>query len=518
MRADRGTLAAAAVVAAGVVFWISFRLYTGIQLEDAFITYRYAANLAGGAGFVFNPGERVLGTTTPLYALLLGALGALFGAQKIPLISSVLVIAAAAGAASLTFAAMRRLGCPKGLQLFATAAFCFHPQLAWMCTSGMETPLVLLFMAWALHAAASRRWAWAAIASALLVLTRIDGLIWAAAIFLIALAEDRRAAARGAVLASLLLLPWVLFAFAYFGSPLPHSVIAKRAIGRPVDIASARHVEAFAAWALPFLGASSPFGWPAGLLFAAAGALARARRSLTWTLAAFPWLFCAILYAGAAPLYFDWYLAPAAYAALLAGALGLWVCGRWVKLAGRRMGLPDGPMRLAAGAIVLAFFVSWGQADRAVAGLQRAYQINEDGTRRAIGNWLASETPAGATVAMEAVGYQGYFSKRRIIDLAGLTSPDVVRIRRASWSNAEAFHRILRDLKPGYLVLRSLEVEKNRHFHGGPLFETAQHASYFESHYRKVAAFTAPIPQIWADTASVSIYERVDGGERLAVR
>ena len=42
--------------------------------DDPFITFRYAENLARGLGFVYNPGERVLSTTTPLFALLLAIL------------------------------------------------------------------------------------------------------------------------------------------------------------------------------------------------------------------------------------------------------------------------------------------------------------------------------------------------------------------------------------------------------------------------------------------------------------
>jgi hypothetical protein len=42
--------------------------------DDAYITYRYARNLSLGRGFVYNPGEHVLGTTTPLYTLLLAAI------------------------------------------------------------------------------------------------------------------------------------------------------------------------------------------------------------------------------------------------------------------------------------------------------------------------------------------------------------------------------------------------------------------------------------------------------------
>ena len=42
--------------------------------DDAWITYRYAYNLASGDGLVYNVGERMFGTTAPGYAVLLGVL------------------------------------------------------------------------------------------------------------------------------------------------------------------------------------------------------------------------------------------------------------------------------------------------------------------------------------------------------------------------------------------------------------------------------------------------------------
>src|SRR5260370_30295516 len=47
------------------------------QVDDAFIVYRYAANLARGEGFVFNPGERVEGVTCFLWAIALAPTAAL---------------------------------------------------------------------------------------------------------------------------------------------------------------------------------------------------------------------------------------------------------------------------------------------------------------------------------------------------------------------------------------------------------------------------------------------------------
>src|SRR2546430_8458334 len=66
-------LVGAAVI--GARLW--FLAFTRVTYEDAFISLRYARNLAAGLGMVYNPGERVFGATTPLHVLLLAALTAL---------------------------------------------------------------------------------------------------------------------------------------------------------------------------------------------------------------------------------------------------------------------------------------------------------------------------------------------------------------------------------------------------------------------------------------------------------
>src|SRR5687767_9880728 len=68
-------LLALVVLLARVLAARAFPIY-----DDAFITYRYARNLAEGLGMVYNPGapwEPVLGTTTPGYTVLLAGLYAL---------------------------------------------------------------------------------------------------------------------------------------------------------------------------------------------------------------------------------------------------------------------------------------------------------------------------------------------------------------------------------------------------------------------------------------------------------
>ena len=57
-------LAVTAVVWAGSLSWVG---------DDAFISFRYARNLAEGNGLVFNVGERVEGYTNFLWTLLMAA-------------------------------------------------------------------------------------------------------------------------------------------------------------------------------------------------------------------------------------------------------------------------------------------------------------------------------------------------------------------------------------------------------------------------------------------------------------
>jgi len=62
------------VLYSGMLALFLFFVFSSWAYDDPFITFRYAQNLRAGLGFVYNPGERILSTTTPLYTLLLAGL------------------------------------------------------------------------------------------------------------------------------------------------------------------------------------------------------------------------------------------------------------------------------------------------------------------------------------------------------------------------------------------------------------------------------------------------------------
>ena len=80
----------------GLGFWLSFRQ------DDAFILFRYAANLVSGNGLVFNPGEWVEGFTCPLWVLVLSGVQAL--GINVPRVAGILGLLFATGTLWVVYA------------------------------------------------------------------------------------------------------------------------------------------------------------------------------------------------------------------------------------------------------------------------------------------------------------------------------------------------------------------------------------------------------------------------------
>src|ERR1700682_4502729 len=126
------------------LFFIALALLLGaifrypLVIDDPYITYRYAQNLISGNGFVFNAGEHILSTTTPLYALLLAALG--FFDHDIPALGYWLSVIALGVSAYFLFriasaSDMRAGGIIAGVFLLTAPAL--------LLTFGLETNLYL---------------------------------------------------------------------------------------------------------------------------------------------------------------------------------------------------------------------------------------------------------------------------------------------------------------------------------------------------------------------------------------
>ncbi|HSV86291.1 MAG TPA: hypothetical protein VLH85_06930 [Levilinea sp.] len=162
-----------------VAMALAARLIPGPRtIDDAFITYRYARNLLAGNGLAFNPGERVLGTTTPLHAFLMTGLGALSGGAQAPFPTLALVVNALADAGTclLLWHIGRRIRSPAAT-LGAALVWAIAPFSVTFAIGGLETSVTVFLLTGMMAAHLSKRRSMAALGGVLALLARPDAIL-----------------------------------------------------------------------------------------------------------------------------------------------------------------------------------------------------------------------------------------------------------------------------------------------------------------------------------------------------
>src|SRR5207244_6242545 len=123
---------------------------SGGLIDDAYISFRYARNLAGGHGLVFNPGgARVEGYTNFSWVLAaaLAAAAKLDAAALMPLVGIGCGLAAVVLAGAQARAIAAESGRPPRLAgLPAALVVAASPSLVFYAGSGMETSLFTLLL------------------------------------------------------------------------------------------------------------------------------------------------------------------------------------------------------------------------------------------------------------------------------------------------------------------------------------------------------------------------------------
>lgn len=203
-------------------------------LDDAYISYRYAENLARGEGLVFNPGERVEGYSNFLYVLAVAPGFWLTDRYGVYFFSVLLNILSAVGTLYL-FAAFlcRRLGERAALAGSLLFALCLPLWAA--VAGGLESCLVLLITVaiwvWVERVAAdpsNRDTLTLAVLFTLSVLGRVDGFIVPVIAVLYLLLKRRlRQATVGALALAATGGLYELWRLAYYGAVLPTTYYVK---------------------------------------------------------------------------------------------------------------------------------------------------------------------------------------------------------------------------------------------------------------------------------------------------
>ncbi|MEJ7845689.1 MAG: hypothetical protein WKF93_08595, partial [Acidimicrobiales bacterium] len=206
-------------------------------VDDAFIFFRYAENAAGGDGLVYNPGDAVLGFTSPLYVLTLTGLVAVVGRDALPAAAVVVDLALyLAASVALVRLVGRRVhaGSAPGVGHAAPVALLALWALGLPfvdgALNGMETMLFLALVLAAVDALDDGRSTLAAVLAGLLVLARPEGVVVAALLGVVLLRRGRPLPWGGIVAAGVAVGAWAAVALVTYGTVVPQSLLAKSGV------------------------------------------------------------------------------------------------------------------------------------------------------------------------------------------------------------------------------------------------------------------------------------------------
>ncbi len=402
---------------------------TGIDVDDAYISYRYMENLASHGEAVYNLGDRVYGSTAMLWVFVIALLSRITSASAehtANIVAAVLTVCNAA----LSYTLVRHLGGSRSLAVVAAVALLSYPLFALVSTLGMETALLTALML-VCFLAFMREWPFrTGLLAALCFMTRPDALALICALsavtaFGLFQSRTRTRARRDLFLLvfgfACLAAPFVAFCQAYYGTPLPNTLSAKRMIAL---VAAERWWMINHFLSGPGVPVSIALGFGASRLIAKRPPVGNGHAARVFGVAAI-WLLAYITaWSWTGIDRYIWYVAAMSAPSVVALSAS-------ILLVERASRLP----RL----LVLAFLgvaVWWTrEAIQTVHWWNTSYVEEQELRRRALGRAInIYAEPAREVVSTGAVGILGYECRECfIVDTLGLISP---RARAAAYPRA----------------------------------------------------------------------------------
>jgi arabinofuranosyltransferase len=411
-------------IGCGIYFW-------KFTVDDSFITFHYAKNLASGLGPVFNPGEHVEGISNFSWMVVLALVERLHGPMLAA--SKLFGLAAAIGIIVVLHRCLLQYRCRPMLAGLAALCFAALPTVHFYSTCGLETlPYAFVVLVATLTVAkglSTRRDAVVAAVCLIAMPTlRPEGIGCTAilAAWLLTVQRQRRSFVVVGVAGAVLLLG--LFArHSYYGQLVPNTFRAKPS---PLMFALHSGPGAFLSALLREAGQKvTPFVREVGgpLLFGLLGVAGVGRRARV----ALPCLLVFLMgtsFVLYAPV--DWmsgqrfglpYVAPALFAAALGADEVM------DALADRAPRLVIGGALLAAVSFFAIQLVEMARDMRAYARGDVHKAMTGIGYVR-MGQWLHDHTDPTDVVTAYEIGAIGYYGQRRIVDYVGLVSPYVANL------------------------------------------------------------------------------------------
>jgi hypothetical protein len=464
----------------GIALRVSYILYVEPVWEDALITLRIVENFISNNSLSYNHPLPVYAFTSPLNALLIMCPAhALFQEG----INAVRITSLFAFAATLLIAYQLAQTAPFrlsriGLSIWLCLIVGYMPGI-YFPMGGMETQFAILFTFAALQASLCEKDIRLGLISGIGLLVRPDTIIFTmCSLFLFALKNPKKST-KAALVCAIVYLPWFVFSWYYFGSPVPHSAMAKSLVIKP-----SISIENFW-WILQKVfspttssGAGSMTDIVANLTSTLAVLLIIASIWAIWK-SAFSTavkgsatiyslrnkaiLFCAPAYALSFVLYMflSWAHAPWYHVPAFLIAAGLFAQG-FDFVTVRQ---PKKLIKILLLIGILAPHIGYALVKPYRDKLVQQHIENE--VRSKTGEWLKNNVPFGERVYLEALGYIGYYAGLNvtIIDWPGLASPVTLQNMKKMPPEQRHLTDLILPISPEWIVIRpqnyNIALERN---------------------------------------------------------
>ena len=442
-----------AAFASRLVFW----LYTGRVWEDAMISLSAARNVWLGVGLTHHASEPYVHSFTSALGELILIFGEAFYESGGLLAMRLVSIAAGVAAVYYAYRITLHLRLHWAAQSLVLGYLAFDHLQIFFGMGGMETQVAVALSLANAHYYLASQFRRLGLVAGLAALCRPELALWGAVLGPAMLMFHRRQFFNFAIPALTVILPWLVFAALYYGTPVPHTIIVKRHLTAFLDwpLMSAyvtnwwRHIAPFFQYCLAMETPLSPTVAKCIVGVATALALAggfTAMRLQPRLLATILVLLGFVAYRTAATVepYYMWYLPPFTALFFLFVAAGTSSLIAHARLAG--LGV--------AAALLFAYSTHLPytlQLDR------RVQEDVETGVRARVGKILNGMMRDADSVVLEPLGFIGWEAKNKTIyDFPGLGSPKAL----AAFLKHGHMPGLVSELSPRFVVMRPRELSQ----------------------------------------------------------
>jgi hypothetical protein len=420
--------------------------------DDALITLRYAENMAHGEGLVYNYGEKVLATTTPLYAIFI-AIFIKIGFKAIP--------------ASICFNIMLSLISIYILfkltkpSLLIPLIFIVPNILKWSMW-GMEVSLVIFILSVIIYFVQEKKYILISIGCFLLVLTRIDNILFVMNLFVLTtafsgkLGLNKRKICISGLYFALLSMAYVLLLYSYYNTLVPNSILAKMAwfekpdysYSEVIGFISKKHLIVFLV-----LGCTIIFkvirDWP---------------KESFLILLSFAQCLIQLLYFAVflVPSHiFEWYQSSFWFFFSM-----FFITSSFYIFELAKKSIKNNLFEKLAAYVILPVLLLFNTQYFIITGIKGMFHEKTESFQKM--HYMASQFlrqlsdvdvgNKNKTVLADNIGFIGYYSQMRVLDGVGLVSPEILKIKEAK----KHFSILIMKFVPDYVVLCQNELLESK--------------------------------------------------------